>query len=31
VLPPAILLKGELHNKQADKLVKMVADAAKAK
>jgi lipid-binding SYLF domain-containing protein len=31
VLPPQILLKGEVHNKQADKLVKTLTDAAKPK
>jgi len=31
VLPPQILLKGEVHNKQADKLFKTVAGAGSAK
>jgi lipid-binding SYLF domain-containing protein len=31
VLPPAILLKAEVHNKQADKLVQAVTEAAKPK
>jgi lipid-binding SYLF domain-containing protein len=31
VLPPQILLKGEVHNKQADKLLKTAADATSAR
>ena len=31
VLPPQILLKGEVHNKQADKLLKTIANAASGK
>ena len=30
-LPPEILIKGDVHNKQADKLIKALNDASSAK